>query len=214
MALRPPLVIAHRGASAYAPGNSLAAFALAVELGADGVELDVRLAPDGTLAVVHDPLPLPPGAAAPPTLAQALDLLAGNVVLDLELKELAPADAAIDLVRARMDAADVVVTSFLPEAVARTRERWPEVAAGLLLHHRIAPDAGTALAAARACGATAVAVDLPMIERDGPAWAADAGLDVYVWTVNDRPTLGRLLADPAVRGVITDVPDVARDVRT
>ena len=49
-----PLIIAHRGASAHAPENTLAAFRRAVEAGADGIELDVRLARDGVAVVFHD----------------------------------------------------------------------------------------------------------------------------------------------------------------
>ena len=47
-------VIAHRGASAYAPENTLAAFELAVTQGADALELDVRLSRDGAPVVLHD----------------------------------------------------------------------------------------------------------------------------------------------------------------
>jgi len=49
-----PLNIAHQGASAYAPGNTLAAFRLALEMGADGFELDIMLSADGHLVVIHD----------------------------------------------------------------------------------------------------------------------------------------------------------------
>jgi glycerophosphoryl diester phosphodiesterase len=49
-----PLVIAHRGASGLAPENTLAAFQLAVDLGADGIELDVQLAADGQPVIIHD----------------------------------------------------------------------------------------------------------------------------------------------------------------
>ena len=49
-----PLVIAHRGVSAHAPENTLAAFQMAIDVGADGVELDVRLSKDGVPIVVHD----------------------------------------------------------------------------------------------------------------------------------------------------------------
>lgn len=49
-----PLIIAHRGASLIAPENTLAAFALAMESGADGIELDVRLSADGVPVVIHD----------------------------------------------------------------------------------------------------------------------------------------------------------------
>jgi len=49
-----PLVIAHRGASMYAPENTIAAFELAVEMGADAIELDTMLTADGTPIVIHD----------------------------------------------------------------------------------------------------------------------------------------------------------------
>jgi glycerophosphoryl diester phosphodiesterase len=47
-------IIAHRGASAHAPENTLAAIGMAVDLGADGVEFDVQLARDGVPVVIHD----------------------------------------------------------------------------------------------------------------------------------------------------------------
>src|SRR5699024_12335557 len=49
-----PLIIAHRGASGNAPENTLAAFQLCVEEGADGIELDVHLSEEGELVVIHD----------------------------------------------------------------------------------------------------------------------------------------------------------------
>jgi glycerophosphoryl diester phosphodiesterase len=52
---RTPLILGHRGASALAPENTLAAFALAIEHGADGIEFDVRLSRDGVPVVIHDP---------------------------------------------------------------------------------------------------------------------------------------------------------------
>jgi glycerophosphoryl diester phosphodiesterase len=52
--LTAPLVVAHRGASAHVAEHTLAAYALAIEQGADGVECDVRLSRDGHLVCVHD----------------------------------------------------------------------------------------------------------------------------------------------------------------
>lgn len=49
-----PLVWAHRGASGYAPENTLAAFQKAVDLGADRVELDIQLTKDDQIVVIHD----------------------------------------------------------------------------------------------------------------------------------------------------------------
>ena len=51
---RTPLIFGHRGASAYAPMNTLPAFELAAVLGADGIELDVHRTRDGHLAIIHD----------------------------------------------------------------------------------------------------------------------------------------------------------------
>ncbi|HHH81805.1 MAG TPA: glycerophosphodiester phosphodiesterase, partial [Chloroflexi bacterium] len=48
------LMIAHRGASAYAPENTMAAFRLAEAMGADGIEFDVKLTADGVPIVMHD----------------------------------------------------------------------------------------------------------------------------------------------------------------
>ena len=48
------LVVAHRGASRSAPENTMEAFRLAVEMGADAIELDVHLTADGELALMHD----------------------------------------------------------------------------------------------------------------------------------------------------------------
>lgn len=49
-----PMIFAHRGASNYAPENTLAAFILAVKLGADAIELDAKLSRDGQVVVIHD----------------------------------------------------------------------------------------------------------------------------------------------------------------
>jgi glycerophosphoryl diester phosphodiesterase len=50
-----PIIFAHRGASAYAPENTLAAFELALVQNADAIELDVKLSADGQVVVIHDP---------------------------------------------------------------------------------------------------------------------------------------------------------------
>ena len=74
------LVVAHRGASAVAPENTMEAYRLAVEMGADAIELDVHLTADGELALVHDE-----------TLERTTDL--AGAVATMTLKELGAADA-------------------------------------------------------------------------------------------------------------------------
>jgi glycerophosphoryl diester phosphodiesterase len=53
--LSQPVIFAHRGASAHAPENTLAAFELALAQNADAIELDVKLSADGHIVVIHDP---------------------------------------------------------------------------------------------------------------------------------------------------------------
>jgi glycerophosphoryl diester phosphodiesterase len=77
------LLIAHRGASAELPENTLPAFERAIELGADAVELDVHADGEGRLVVTHDP---PHPAAQYPTLEEALDLMRGRIGVMVELK--------------------------------------------------------------------------------------------------------------------------------
>ena len=49
-----PLIIGHRGASAVAPENTMAAFREAIAVGCDGIEFDVRLTGDGVPVIIHD----------------------------------------------------------------------------------------------------------------------------------------------------------------
>jgi len=52
--IKKPIIIAHRGASAYAPENTMAAFRKAVGLSADGIEFDVKCSKDGEMVIIHD----------------------------------------------------------------------------------------------------------------------------------------------------------------
>lgn len=81
------IVVAHRGASAQAPENTMEAFQLAVEAGADAIELDVHLTADGQLAVIHDD-----------TLDRTTDRT--GAVRELTLDEIRQADAGAHFVRA------------------------------------------------------------------------------------------------------------------
>src|SRR5947207_13640794 len=109
-------VFAHRGASAAEPENTIAAFVRAKEMGADGVELDVRRHESGVLAIAHDQVlgrPLDPSV---PDLAAALDACAGMTV-NVEIKNYRRDDdfdadetlahRVVELLRERAGKADV-----------------------------------------------------------------------------------------------------------
>lgn len=118
-----PLVVAHRGAWEAAPQNSLAAFARAIELGCDMIELDVRRTRDARLVVVHDARArgAPVGSLEyaelrgrlgdghPPLLEEVLDLVAGRIRADVELKESGYEEQAMALVRERLPQGSFVV---------------------------------------------------------------------------------------------------------
>jgi glycerophosphoryl diester phosphodiesterase len=183
------LVVAHRGASSVAPENTLAAFEKAIELGADAVELDVRRGAEGGLVISHDPLPAPDV----PTLEQVVELCAGRIALDVELKE---ADLELDVLHV-VAGADVVLTSFLPEVVAEIKRLRPDVRTGLLLERLPPAD-----------------VDADFLAPHHSLLERTPGDDLVVWTVNDVALLEQLFADPRVAAVVTDDVELALAVRS
>jgi glycerophosphoryl diester phosphodiesterase len=84
------------------------------------------------------------------------------------------------------------------------------MATGLLVE---APLDGDPVDLAREVGAGAVFVEDPLADPELLAAASSAGLDLWVWTVNDEGRLGELLGSPLVAGVITDVPERAVAIR-
>src|SRR5687768_7988138 len=71
-----PLIIGHRGASAAAPENTLAAFQRPIDDGADGLQFDVRLARDHVPVVIHNPTLNPTGRITAPVAAMSSQELA------------------------------------------------------------------------------------------------------------------------------------------
>jgi glycerophosphoryl diester phosphodiesterase len=230
-----PLVLGHRGASRAQPENTLAAFAHARDLCADGVELDARRTEDGRLVVHHDPVVEGFGlivereftelrAAHPeiPTLAEALETCAGMLV-NVEIKCLPwepDADtpdrfvvhAVADLIRAAelVRVSDVIVSSFDLGAIDASRAFAPEIATGWLTSGQ---EVAVAAAIAAEHGHAWLNPDRAAALRASPEAIADAqrsGLRINVWTV-DEPGEITVLAAAGVDAIITDVPDVALD---
>lgn len=212
-------VFAHRGASAVEPENTVAAFRRAADMGADGVELDVRLGPwregRNRLLVHHDVDPRP-GA---PTLAEALDACAGMTV-NIEIKNLQGdpdfdpdetlASEVVALLHERGRNDDVLVSSFNLSAINRVRRLDDAIATGFLVV--VSPDddlAGRVVERCRRHGHAAlhphhIGVTPRLVEL-----CRMAGIAVNTWTVDD-PERMRDLAALGVDGIITNVPDVAR----
>jgi glycerophosphoryl diester phosphodiesterase len=224
--MAPMAVQAHRGSPDAGLGvreNTLEAFFRARQLGADGVELDVRMTRDGALAVHHDAVIAGVGAVCEleaaqlpgfvPLLPAVLEACAGLTV-NIEIKNL-PGEPGFDaeeglarevvaLVTASGRTSVVVVSSFWPDTLVAVREAGPELATGLLVTRWFEPTEAVDAAVARGCTALHPSIDLvsaALVDQ-----AHDAGLSVAVWTVNDRDRIGAM-AELGVDTVITD--DVA-----
>jgi len=213
-------VFAHRGCTEGFVENTVDAFAEARRLGADGVELDVRLTADGALAVHHDAevpgrgpvceLGVADLPAHVPLLADVLAVCEGMVV-NVEIKN-APQDPGWDpgevvasLTAAAIGEAGwterVIVSSFQVATLRAVRAADGRLALGALWGLSAEPEA--ALAEAAEAGFRAVhpfvsSADTALVQR-----AHAAGLAVNVWTVNAHHDLVAMV-DAQVDAVITD----------
>lgn len=229
-----PTIIAHRGASSLEPGNSLAAFERALDLGADMVEFDVRRTGDGVMVVHHDERiggqlirQISYETANQlarhiwlPRMEDAVSLLRGRAGLDIELKESGYEEEFVQRVLAILPPREFVVTSFLDQSVAAIKKLEPKVAAGLILGiGRPARDLVTGLrersrfARLRACRADFMAAHYALTGPSMLRHARSQAVPVWVWTVNDAKSLHRCVADPRIQAVVTDVPDLAIRLR-
>ena len=223
-----PLIIAHRGASADFPENSLDAFSGALQQGADWVELDVRRSKDGVLVVHHDAHlaggdlikdldsnSLPEGV---PSLAEAFEA-SESMGVNIEIKHLPGepdfdevdlvCEAVVGLVRAYRSTDKILVSSFDINAIDRIKETDPLIATGWLVAER--SDGIQILDRASSHNHSAInpwddLVDESLIEE-----AHSRGLNVNVWTVDDESRILQL-SEWGVDGIITNFPSLAVEV--
>ena len=127
----------------------------------------------------------------------------------MELKEHGYEVAVLALLAPRP--ARLVVTSFLPAAIAAVRALAPDVGTALLLE---ADDlTGAPFERADACGAFTVGAEAGLVDDALRQEAMRRRRSLLVWTVNEPAALTRFMRDPAVGVVITDEPDVATRLR-
>ncbi|NWG22347.1 MAG: glycerophosphodiester phosphodiesterase [Chloroflexi bacterium] len=232
------LVIAHRGASAYAPENTMRAFELAVRQRADMCELDVQLTADRELVVFHDDTTERWEAhgrtVAHCTLADLRQLSIGGervatltevcafardqgMRLNIELKGPGMGADVARLVRNERVVELVLISSFWPQALAEIAAVAPELPRAYLMGvQTLRPDIrlreSWPFLDLKSAGAVAwhPAYQIPLLDHVLPL-VRRAGYRVNVWTVNDPAIMTRLIALEA-DGIITDVPDVLRHI--
>jgi len=232
---RKPIICAHRGASAQAPENTVAAFQLAGRLGADMFELDTTVTKDGVPVVMHD------ASVSRTTNGE------GNVA-DLELADILKLDAGsfkgpryagepvplLETALVKRDGLTVLIeikggdasTRATVEKVVPLVQRLglqKEVViqsfnAGVVARaHELDPTIPTALLFSQVPeslppGITWVNAAHPTVTAEFMQWARDKGYHVGAWTVN-KPEDMRRLMDLGVDMIITDVPDILRKLR-
>ncbi len=216
-------VIAHRGASAYALENTIEAFRLAVEMGADGVELDVHGTRDGELVVHHDDriqdskisdtdlevllqLRLDDGTAIP-TLDQALQEIGNKVTAYIEVKNLPPSHDAQLFARIGRAPCRCQVHSFDHRLIKRLRQQRSDIEYGVLsVSILVHPQSQWLDTGASILWQAQGFLDAQLIDA---AHADD--VRVFAWTTDDASEMKELIAS-GVDAICTNKPDVGKRI--
>lgn len=209
-----------------APENTLPSFKKALELGVDGVEFDVQNI-DGELLVFHDETlerttngqgrvidhsfvdlrRLNAGQGEQiPTLREVIDLIGDQAFINIELKGLDTASLVMDLVKLldkkRFKKEQFIISSYLFSELYLVHELDPDIQIGV-----IADDQPViALDFADEVDAYSFHPSYSLLDRDLVYDAHQAGMNVYVHTVNDLEKINHSI-DLGIDGVFTDYPD-------
>ncbi len=229
------VIMAHRGASSVAPENTLAAVKQAIEDRSDWVEIDVQETADGEVVVMHDSDFMKQGGVdlkiwnarradlakidigswfgptfkdeRVPTLKDVLTVCKGRIGVNIELKYYGHDDQleqrVVEIVEALEMAPNVVVMSLEAEAVKKMKSLRPDWKVGQLM--------SVSAGGLQDSNADFVAVNASFADRSFVRSAHDAGKKVYVWTVNDAPTMSAMMSR-GIDGLITDKPALVRSV--
>ena len=226
--------IAHRGASAYEPENTLRAFERAIEMGATMLELDVHLTRDGHPIVIHDvDLSRTTNGAGRatelsleqikrfntdqgeevPTLSEVIELARGLVQLYVELKGQRTPEPVVKALRAGAFVDQALVASFYPWLIQKVKFLEPRVRTSMLVRRE---DRGAHFVD----WALAVEADYvhPCWEDESPtphklftsamiSHIRQQGLGIILWH-EERPEELRELVKLDVDGICTNTPDV------
>ncbi|MFH0819446.1 MAG: glycerophosphodiester phosphodiesterase family protein [bacterium] len=223
------LIIGHRGAMGSEPENTLRSFKKAVELGADGVELDVYLSRDKELVVIHNNYvglttnshgliermtlaeikKLDAGRGEQvPTLEEVIDsLVPKNFIINIELKGVGTVVPTVELVEQKKITDRVIISSFLHSQVKIVKRLNPQIKTALLarkLPLRIAKF----LRLAKIYKADGFHIRKNFLRKRHLKAAQENGLYVWVWTANG-PREIKKFKNWGVDGIITNYPDRA-----
>ncbi len=221
------LRVGHRGARAYAPENTLASFKKALEIGVNAIEFDVRKTKDNEIVVIHDEdikrttngeglvseLTLAQikdfsaeGGEKIPTFKEALEFLDKKVKVLVELKEKGLEEQVLSIVCERKLEKNVVVISFLEEALKKVRELNKEIETGLIYAKHSNP-----IKAALDLKANYLVALYRLTHSATVQKAHENGLKVIVWTINSVEEAQEYVKK-GVDGIASDKPDILTNV--
>lgn len=226
------LIFGHRGACGYEPENTLSSFQKALELGVDGVELDVYVCKTGELVLMHDEEVdrttnghgkvvdmtfkqlqklVVDGKERIPTLSEVIDLIDRQVPINIEIKGPRTAQPVADLLATYFDkgweSKDFVISSFDHPQLVEFKKFCPNVKIGaLFLWWNMPKDE---IKVAQELGADFIGLDAKAVSYDIVNRLHDAGFLVFVWTVNDKQTADKMRA-MKVNGIFSNYPDRVR----
>ncbi len=225
---KPFAVVAHRGASGYEPENTIKAIEKAIDMGADAVEVDVRLSKDSVPVVIHDEtlnrttngsgrvdsytseqlknFDAGKGERIP-LLSEVLDVVRGRVCLLLELKEVRASKCALRIVESKDMLNQVMFISFYEDALKAVAESNPSTYRGLIYSK-----SGDFILTAKSINCVAVMPHYKLVSLKTVEFAHRLELKVNVWTVDDLKT-ARELAGIGVDSITTNKPDLIVNLR-
>ena len=223
------LCIAHRGAYAYAPENTLKSFKMAIEMKADMIELDVHLTKDKQVVVLHDDtidrtsdgngyvwdytledlkkFDFGEGEKIP-TLAEVFELAKGKVGVNVEIKQYNMEKEIVDVIRRYNMENDVIISSFLHPTLVNIKNLDPVLKTALLFTARPV----NVVRLAKEARAEFLHPYLETTDEILVKEAISAGIGVNVWTVDEEEDIERIIK-MGVTGIITDVPDTCIEIR-
>jgi glycerophosphoryl diester phosphodiesterase len=209
--------VAHRGCPREIRENTLAGFLLALEHGADAIELDVHVSSDGVVVVHHDPevvgmaITATPwnrlsaldvgGGARMPRLSDVLEAVGDRASVYVELKGAGVEGPALDVIEASGRRA--AVHSFDHGAVERAKTIAPDVPRGILLDRGVQDPVGMLRASAARVEPRDVWPHFSLVDAAFMSAATALGTRVIPWTVNSAADARRLHA-LGVSGICTD----------
>jgi glycerophosphoryl diester phosphodiesterase len=216
-----PLILGHRGSPRRAKENTLASFRLALESGADGIELDVHRTADGVLVAHHDDV-LPQGHSLSelpydqllplarehhtelPTLEEVFKFVAGRGLLNIELKSAGFEQAVVKLARENLPENTYAFSSFDAQAVFACRQYAPHVPGFLIVFGPRSMEADLTLL--QGIDGSGIAYESRFLTDEIMQFFRQRKFPIFAWTVND-PAEAKRLAASGLTGLITDVPE-------